>query len=110
MSDHLPRHDLLLYVDGELSRQRTRRAKQHLLSCWSCRRDLERLEQDIGAIVDAQNRSFLPSLPPPAKPWRSLEELAETVPGNARRSELLRHVGERFAHACGWPLRWGLAF
>jgi hypothetical protein len=90
MSEHLTQHDFLLYVDGELSRRRTRKVRDHLLSCWSCRREMERLEQDIGAIVDAQNRSFLPSLPRPARPWRAFDELADelaaTLPARRSRS------------------------
>src|SRR5215475_14154124 len=86
MSEHLTQHDFLLYVDGELSHRRTRRVRKHLFSCWSCRRELERLEQDIGGIVDAQNRSFLPSLSRHARPWRSFDELAATVPVRGFRS------------------------
>src|SRR5215813_10521964 len=86
MNNHLTQRELLLYVDGELSRWRVRQTQAHLFSCWSCRRELERLEQDIGAIVDAQNRSFLPSLPRSVRPWRSFDELAATLPVRGLRS------------------------
>src|SRR5215831_194664 len=95
MSEHLTQHDFLLYVDGELSRRRTRRIRDHLLSCWSCRRERERLEQDIGAIVDAQNRSFLPSLPRPTRPGSSCDELVATLPVRGLRSR------QRFRFASG---------
>lgn len=100
MSSHLTARDFLLYADGELPRWRTRRIRRHLDSCWNCRRGLERLEQDIGAIVDAQNRAFLPSLPRPTRPWRGFDEMAAALPSTEGRDagRLLRQ-----------PLSWAVA-
>jgi hypothetical protein len=102
MNRHLTSGDLLLYVDGELSFWRSRQIRFHLVSCWKCRRELERLQQDIGAIVDAQNRCFLPSTPPPARPWDSFEQLAMSLPASRFR------LG-RWLRAGNPSLRWATA-
>ena len=69
MTDHVTREGLLHYVDGELSRSAIAETKEHLQSCWSCRVELDRLEKDIGVILDAHNQVFMPSLPDPPQPW-----------------------------------------
>lgn len=103
MSDHLSQRELLLHVDGELSGMRARQVRKHLQSCWACRHQLEMLETDIGAIVDAQNRAFLPSLPRPAAAWRSFEELAASLPdSDSRPRQWFRGSGSamRWTAAC----------
>src|SRR5215471_7011486 len=110
MSDHLTQRDLLLYVDGELPGRRAQAVREHLVSCWSCRREMELLEQDIRAIVDAQNRSFLPTLPPPARPWQSFDELSATLPTKGSRyAEWFRWARQVLADSSQRPLRWGMA-
>jgi len=110
MTDHISRRELLLHLDGELSRRRSRQVQAHLLSCWHCRRELESLERDIHAIVDAQNRSFLPSAPRPVRSWDNFEELARALP--APRFQL----GAWFRRAAGFlaaesfsSVRWATA-
>jgi hypothetical protein len=76
MNRHLTQRDLLFYVDGELPRRRARWIHAHLLACWSCRRELESLESDIRAIVDAQDGAFLPAMPRPVRPWAAFDEIA----------------------------------
>jgi hypothetical protein len=66
---------MLAYMDGELSKSETRRAEDHLHSCWTCLTEVERLKADIATILDAQNERFSPALPPPPKPWTSFETL-----------------------------------
>jgi hypothetical protein len=75
MTEHLTRQQLLSYLDGELSKAATRAADEHLHSCWTCRTALERLQEDIGAILDAQNAVLLRGVPPPPKPWPRIEPL-----------------------------------
>src|SRR5215467_10913260 len=94
MNSHLTRRELLLHVDGELTRGRERAAREHLLSCWACRRELERLKEDINTIVDAQNRCFSASTPRPQRPWAGFEELAATAPEPGFRiSAWVRQIG-----------------
>jgi hypothetical protein len=73
MSSHLSPQQMLAYVDGELSRSETRRAEEHLHSCWTCLTEMERLKEDIATILGAQNESFAPALPPPPQPWPSFQ-------------------------------------
>jgi hypothetical protein len=75
MNNHLTLQQMLAYVDGELSKSESRRAEDHLHSCWTCLTEIERLKSDIATILDAQNESFSPALPPPSRPWLSFETL-----------------------------------
>jgi hypothetical protein len=81
MNNHLTPQQMLAYLDGELSRSEMHRADDHLHSCWTCRSEVERLKGDIATILDAQNESFSPALPPPPRPWVSFEALlARSLP------------------------------
>lgn len=81
MNDHLTPQKMLAYIDGELSKSETRRAEEHLHSCWTCLTEAERLKDDIALILDAQKEQFAPALPPPPKPWVSFETLlARSLP------------------------------
>lgn len=73
MNSHLNPQQMLAYLDGELSKSEMHRADDHLHSCWTCRSEVERLKSDIATILDAQNESFSPALPPPPRPWPSFE-------------------------------------
>lgn len=81
MNNHLTSQQMLAYIDGELSSSETRRAEDHLHSCWTCLTEVERLKGDIATILDAQNEGFSPALPSPPKPWASFESLlARSLP------------------------------
>lgn len=73
MNSHLNPQQLLAYIDGELSRAEMRRAEKHLHSCWTCLTEMERLKDGIATILQAQNESFTPALPPPPQPWLSFQ-------------------------------------
>jgi hypothetical protein len=83
MTDHLTQEQLLQYLDGELPRAAMQTAGIHIQSCWACRTELERLQEDIGTIHDAQKQVLLPGLPPPPRPWPRLEPrlVAAQAPG-----------------------------
>jgi anti-sigma factor RsiW len=52
--EHLEDAVILAYLDGELSRAATRKAKHHLQSCWNCRSaaaELELLAQTAHALL-----------------------------------------------------------
>jgi hypothetical protein len=105
--NHLTRRELLLHADGELTRGRERAARDHLLSCWACRRELERLKEDINAIVDAQNRCFLPSTARPQRPWASFQELAATAPQpRFRIGPWVRQIGAVLRPRALGPVHW----
>ncbi len=75
MSNHLTSQQMLAFIDGELSKSDTRTVEEHLHSCWTCLTEVERLKSDIAVILDAQKERFAPALPPPPKPWASIESL-----------------------------------
>ena len=75
MNNHLTPQQMLSYIDGELSKSEARKAEEHLHSCWTCLTEVERLKTDIAVILDAQKEQFDPALPPPPKPWASIESL-----------------------------------
>jgi hypothetical protein len=75
MNNHLDHQQMLAYLDGELSRRETQKADEHLHSCWTCRTEVERLKTDIATILDAQNESFSPAMPPPPGPWPAFNTL-----------------------------------
>ena len=75
MNSHLTTQQMLEYLDGESSRFESRRAEEHLHSCWTCRSEVERLKADISTILDAQKESFSSALPPPPRPWASFDTL-----------------------------------
>ena len=92
MTDHVTRERLLHYVDGELSRSAIAETKEHLQSCWSCRVELDRLEKDIGVILDAHNQVFMPSLPDPPQPWPRMEPKLDASDESHRRPFFWRRV------------------
>lgn len=75
MNNHLTPQQMLSYIDGELSKSEAREAEEHLHSCWTCLTEVDKLKADIATILDAQREQFEPALPPPPKPWASIESL-----------------------------------
>lgn len=75
MSNHLTHQQMLAYLDGELPKPETARAREHLHSCWTCRIEMERLESDIAVILDAHNEEFAPAITPPPTAWPSFDAL-----------------------------------
>lgn len=75
MNNHLDHQQMLAYLDGEQSRPETRRAEEHLHSCWTCRTEVEHLKADIATILDSQKETFSPALPPPPSPWPTFNML-----------------------------------
>jgi anti-sigma factor RsiW len=57
LSEHPNDEALLDYLDGELSRARTRAIRNHLTSCWKCRfvlADLESQAQTVSRLLSAK--------------------------------------------------------
>ena len=65
---HLPDHELLQSLDGELTPERARAVEAHLESCWACRERLQALEQSIAVFIRAERLELDPQLPPAAGP------------------------------------------
>lgn len=60
---HLSDQEILLVVDGEISRWRAKQARAHLASCWLCRSRLAELEGTIADFVSLHGRTLDPQLP-----------------------------------------------
>ena len=65
---HLSDQDLLLDVDGELSKRDEKRVRAHLKACWKCRARREELETTISDFVRFHEGQFEAKLPPPDGP------------------------------------------
>jgi anti-sigma factor RsiW len=65
---HLSDQQLLLDVDGELSRGDEKSVRTHLAACWQCRARLEELQNAISDFVRAYQGQVNTELPPVAGP------------------------------------------
>ena len=60
---HLSDQEILLVLDGEVSRGRAKHAQTHLASCWLCRSRMGEMERTIEDFVSVHRRSGDPGLP-----------------------------------------------
>src|SRR5580693_9245280 len=81
---HLSDEQLLLNVEGELSAQDQKSARDHLDACWSCRARLQELENAIAGFVRVHQRISNVTMPsgdgPRALLKAHLNRLSETNP------------------------------
>jgi anti-sigma factor RsiW len=90
---HLSDPDILLILDGEISRRRARKARAHLTACWVCRARMGRLERTIEDFVSLHRRTLDPEIADPAGPRALLRTrlAALAVPSSiGQRSNLLQ--------------------
>ncbi len=59
--------DLLMYIDGELSARKSRQVRQHLLACWQCRLEQQKMGQAINEFLECRNSAVGKS--PPLRGW-----------------------------------------
>lgn len=84
---HLSDEQLLLDVDGELSRHDEKLVRAHLGACWKCRARRQELEGAIAAFVRAHQADFEMKPPPAAGPRALLKaRLAQFPPLAPSRS------------------------
>src|SRR6202044_3224347 len=62
---HLSDQNILLLLDGEISRKRGRKARAHLNACWVCRARMGRLEVGIEGFVSLHRCTLNPELADP---------------------------------------------
>ncbi len=67
--EHLPKEHLLMLVDGELPTKDASRAREHLETCWTCRGDLEKVENTISQFIEFRNKVQIPLSPSPPRKW-----------------------------------------
>ena len=67
--------DLLLYADGELSREQAAHTETHLEACWSCRARAEKYEETIRSYVDYRETVQKPLDDEPPGGWRRFDRM-----------------------------------
>lgn len=63
VSNHLSDEQILLMLDGEVSRARAEETNAHLTFCWACRARTAEIEATIEEFVSAHRRRVDPELP-----------------------------------------------
>ncbi len=104
--EHLLKERLLMLVDGELSTKEAARAREHLETCWTCRSDLEMVEETISEFMDFRKKIQLPLAPAPPKNWggfSSSMESAKNVSAAARKARF------QISNSSPFRLRLGIA-
>ncbi|MCS6806507.1 MAG: hypothetical protein RMM98_15790 [Acidobacteriota bacterium] len=69
INHHLTGETMLMLVDGELSVKEAATARVHLEICWTCRRELEKIEETISLFVEFRKNIQIPLQTPPPKNW-----------------------------------------
>ena len=70
---HPTEETLLACVDGELSEKEAARVRRHLENCWSCRAQLDELEETITLFVNFRSQIQNPLAAPPPNDWGGFE-------------------------------------
>jgi hypothetical protein len=86
--EHPPLAALTLHLEGELEGPEAAAVGRHVNDCWTCRRELERLQRGVYAFVDYRREVLLPSVPSPSEPAKLLRRLREEAGREARPSLL----------------------
>ena len=74
---------LLACVDGELSAKETARVRTHLENCWSCRAQLDEIQETITLFVNFRTHIQNPLGEPPPNNWSGFDrKLAQAVAEN----------------------------
>lgn len=98
--DHPPEKTLLACVDGELSAKQAARVRAHLESCWSCRAQLDELQDTITLFVNFRNQIQNPLAAEPPNNWRDfdrkLARLAAEIADEDKAARTRLNVWERF--------------
>ncbi len=62
---HFSENKLLLYLDGELSSKEAALVREHLVACWSCRMNADRVQEAVFAFVEYCDQVLRPLAAPP---------------------------------------------
>jgi hypothetical protein len=97
---HLSDEQLLLDVDGELSRHDEQLVRTHIEDCWKCRARRQEIEAAIGDFVHVHQQEFDTKLPPAAGPRALLKaRLAQLSAIEPKRASGWFIFARRFAWA-----------
>lgn len=70
---HPTEETLLACVDGELSDKEAARIRKHLENCWSCRAQLDELQETITLFVNFRSQIQNPLTEPPPNNWSDFD-------------------------------------
>src|SRR5450432_2300705 len=119
MSDLEMRHmedgQLLLYLDGELTRRKAHQVREHLEACWQCRTELEGLQVAVADCVRYRKNVLGTCLPPPPEPWKDLsrgfDRIDSGLAGKSLAGRLVRILTLRaLTRGMQSPAKWVAAF
>lgn len=98
---HPPEDDLRLYVDGELETQAGALVKAHLEACWSCRVQLDEVQETIADFIGYRNQALRPLVPPPPNNWRGfdtrLDQFSASAGSRSWWAQFVSLLGKPFA-------------
>ncbi len=79
---HPAEETLLACVDGELSDKEAARIRKHLENCWSCRAQLDEIQETINLFVNFRSQIQNPLAAPPPNNWGDFDrKLAQLSAG-----------------------------
>jgi hypothetical protein len=98
-----PEHELVPYLDGELSRQQAKKVSGHLESCGRCRAELEELQNALADCASYRTAIVAQTSAAPA-PWRDLYRDFSRIDESLANNSLLVRLMRPLVHS-GVP-RW----
>jgi hypothetical protein len=90
---HLPEGKLLLYLDGELPPREAALAQEHLIACWSCRMNADRVQETVFAVVKYRDAALRSLATPPSNEKRFARRLEDLRAQLGQRSWLAQLYG-----------------
>lgn len=71
---HIDPTELVLFDEGQLSKESTARIESHLLGCRRCQQELEEIHAGVTAYVSFHQSTYSETSSPPPRGWRDFEE------------------------------------
>ncbi len=106
---HLEDGQLMRYLDGELTRRKSRQVREHLEACWQCRTELEGLQAAVADCVRYRKNVLGACLPPPPEPWQDLsrgfDRIDSALGGGSLAARVLRALTPRGFDTRGFDTR-----
>jgi len=105
-NDHLSEEQLLMLVDGELSSKESGNAREHLETCWTCRGELEKIEETISTFVEFRKKIQTPLTEPPPNNWSNFNRQIAKI---KREESTPPRLWFNFSNLSPIQLRFGIA-
>lgn len=105
-NEHLSEETLLMLVDGELSAKEASNAREHLETCWTCRNELENIEETISTFVEFRKKIQIPRSPLPPNNWSNFNQKIKEI---KREETKPQRSWFSFSNLSPFQLRFGIA-